>query len=263
MAATVLKSGEFTTIADRMTIYVERTRPGGQFEGLLVNDYSDPERPATYMAQKGVIRETREGPVLYLANGNIQRPEVSGGHAESDLAQEPRLANDAIDIVNFTETALNVSTYTARSTPLQLELTERYLSELFHPDMNNPWDRENASKLIAEGHSRLSSPLYAFAYVMLALSALIGGAYSRRGYGVRIAIACAVAAGLRIAGFLALGVTSEAGLLQGAHWLHYAIPLAATGIFAAFMSGQLPALKRAQASGNIRDAQGAQSAEPA
>ena len=241
IASTVLKSGEFTPVAGRMTIYVERTRPGGQFEGLLVNDYSEPERPATYMAQKGVIRETAQGPVLYLFNGNIQRRDV--GQVDILQADDKRRdllstgpASKPIDIVNFTDTAINISGYRNSDAPVQLELTERYLSELFNPDLSKDWDRDNADKLITEGHARLTAPLYAFAYVVLALYAIIGGAYARRGYGVRIALACAAAAGLRIAGFLVQGVTAEAGFLRGAHWLHYAIPLGGALMFATLLS---------------------------
>ena len=216
-ASSILRSGEFTTVIDGLTIYVEEARPGGQFVGLLVNDYRDGKHPETYMAQRGLLRETDNGPVLYLANGNIQRV--------------ARYTGD-VDFVRFQETAVNISSFDQGGGELQLELTERYLSELFNPDMTNAWDRENAGKLMAEGHNRLASPLYAFAYVLLAVYALIGGAYNRRGYAIRIAIACAGAGALRIAGFVAQGFAAEVG----AYWLLYAIPLAAIITFGVLIS---------------------------
>jgi len=216
-ASSILRSGEFTTVIDGLTIYVEESRPGGQFIGLLVNDYRDGKHPETYMAQRGLLRETENGPVLYLANGNIQRVE--------------RYTGD-VDFVRFQETAVNISSLDQSGGELQLELTERYLSELFNPDLTNNWDRENAGKLVAEGHNRLASPLYAFAYVLLAVYALIGGAYNRRGYALRIASACAGAGVLRITGFVLQGITAETGV----YWLQYTIPLTAIFTFAFLIS---------------------------
>ena len=216
-ASTVLRGGEFTTVVDGLTIYAEETRAGGQFEGLLVSDYRNNEEAEIYMAQKGLLRETPQGPILYLANGNVQR-----------VDPETR----AVDFVRFEETAVNVSSLNDGADKYQLELTERYLSELFHPDLANQWDRENAGKLIAEGHNRITSPIYAFAYVLIALFALIGGAYNRRGYAWRIALACAFAGALRIFGFILQGGAAE----TGAYWTMYALPIGVIVIAAILMS---------------------------
>lgn len=208
LASTVLKSGEFVTVANGFTIYVDEARPGGYLLGILINDYRNGKYPETYMAQRGLIRETEAGPVLQLANGNIQRVARYTGK---------------VDIIRFDQTVINVGDFANRGGDFQLELTERYLSELFNPDYQRTWDREHSGLLIAEGHNRLASPLYVFAYVLIALLALIGGAYNRRGYGSRIAIACAVAGGLRVGGILVQGFAAN----TGAYWLEYSLPLAA------------------------------------
>ncbi|MEM9168922.1 MAG: LPS export ABC transporter permease LptF [Pseudomonadota bacterium] len=219
-ATAVVRSGEFTTIVDGFTIYVDEVRPGGRFLGVLINDYRNRDRVETYMAQKGLLRDTDDGPVLFLANGNAQLTNEQG----------------EIDVVPFDETAVNVDEYGRGAGPLQLELTERYLSELFNPDLDNAWDRENVGKLAAEGHNRLASPLYAFAYVLLAIQALVSGAYSRRGYAARIAVACAVAGGLRIAGFVA----QSAAAGTGANWLQYLVPGGACVALAVLISLRRP-----------------------
>lgn len=216
-ASSVLRSGEFTTVINGLTIYVEVARPGGQFEGLLVSDYRNGEDPEIYMAQKGLLQETVNGPVLYLKNGNVQTVDEAEG---------------TIEFINFKDTAVNISDFSKGGGELQLELTERYLSELFRPDMTNAWDRENASKLIAEGHNRLASPLYAFAYVLLAIYTLIGGSYSRQGYGRRIAIAAAGAGALRIGGFVIQGLTAE----NYYYWMQYALPIGAILAFSYLIS---------------------------
>ena len=204
-ASAVLRGGEFVTLSDGFTVYVEEVRPGGQLVGLLINDYRRSGGTETYMAQRGLLRDTPQGPVLYLANGNVQRVARYTG---------------VVEFVRFQETAINITDFDQRGGDLQLELTERYLPELFNPDRENAWDRENARILIAEGHNRLASPLYAFAYVLIAIYALIGGAYTRRGYGTRIAIACAAAGGVRVAGFLLQSLAGE----TGSYWLIYFAP---------------------------------------
>ncbi len=102
--------------------------------------------------------------------------------------------------------------------------SDRYLHELFYPDLTQPWEKQNKLKLYAEGHARLAEPLYNIALVILALSAVLGGGFSRLGYGKRILTAIAVAAVTRIAGF---GVQAVADDNVWLNILQYAVPLAA------------------------------------
>lgn len=222
--SSLLHSGEFVDASDGFTIYVDEARPGGQFVGLMINDYRDAEDRKTYMAQRAVFRETDAGPLLLLKNGNIQSVDDYSGN---------------VDIVRFEDWAINVSTFRENSGELQLEMTERYLGELLQPDLSKPYDRINADKLKAEGHSRLASPLYAFAYVLIGLYSLIGGAYTRRSYFLRVAIAGAAIFGLRVIGFVAQNAAGATGEL----WMAYAPPLAAIGA-AAFLLFAPPPTRR-------------------
>ena len=212
-AAAVLRSGEFTKFSDGFTIYVEEALGGGNFRGLLINDYRNGENAETYMAQQGRLTETALGPVLLLSRGNVQTVDPDTG---------------AVDIVQFTATSINVSGFSGGPRNLQLELTERYLGELLNPDPQSAWDRENAGKLIAEGHARLAAPLYVFVFALIAVYALTGGAYNRRGYGWRIALACVAAGAFRIAAYLVQSTAGE----TGAFWAIYALPLIALAVLA-------------------------------
>lgn len=206
LASAVVRGGEFTPIAEGLTIYVDEARAGGQFTGLLINDTRDEDNPKTYMAERAVLQETNEGPVLHLRRGNIQSaPEGEGG----------------VDIVRFEEVAVNVADYRRRG-ELVLETTERYPHELLNPDMSEPYDRMNAGKLIAEGHSRYAGPLHAFAYVFVAILAMIGGPYSRRGMALRIVFAIGAVIAIRVLAFVVQGFAAS----SGAYWMLYALPLA-------------------------------------
>lgn len=215
-ASSFIRSGEFTTVGDGLTIYVDEVRPGNQFVGLLINDYRDMDSPDTYMAQRAILRDTENGPVLYLRNGNIQRVADYTGD---------------VSFIRFEEWAVNIESFNQRSGEFQLELTERYLSELFNPDMSNSYDRQNAGKLIAEGHARLAAPIYAFTYVFIGLYALIGGPYSRRSYFLRVAAAGAAVFVIRVGGFFAQGAAES----TGAYWLLYALPGGSALIFASLL----------------------------
>lgn len=210
-ASSLLRSGEFVDAGEGFTVYVDEARPGGQFVGLLINDYRNPESNETYMAQRAVLRETDAGPMLLLKNGNIQRKTRYTGE---------------VDIISFNDWAVNITSLSDGADQLQLELTERYLDELLKPDLSKAYDRANASKLIAEGHARIASPLYAYAYVFIGLYALIGGAYSKRGYFLRVAAAASIIFALRVGGYVAQNLAGTTNNF----WMVYALPLAAMGV---------------------------------
>ncbi|NNE39786.1 MAG: LptF/LptG family permease [Marinicaulis sp.] len=208
IASSIIRSGEFTSLSDGFTVYVDDAKAGGLFIGLLVNDYRNPGKPETYMAERAVLQDTSSGPVLFLKNGNVQRTDEETGN---------------VSIIRFEESLVNVSSIQKGTGELTLELTERYPSELLNPDMTKPYDRANAGKLIAEGHARYASPIYAFAYALIALYAMIGGSYNRRGYAIRAAIGGGAIAIVRVLGYIAQSI-AESG---GAIWLIYTVPAAA------------------------------------
>lgn len=234
-ASAVVRSGEFITIKNGFTVYVDKIEQDGQFLGLLVHDYRDGKRAETYMAEKALLKETGIGPVLYLSNGNIQRFNAKTGE---------------VDLVFFNRTAINLGQFDRSGGDFQLELTERYLGELFNPDLTKAYDRENAQRLIGEGHGRLAAPLYAFAYVLIAIFALVGGPYDRRGYALRIAAACAAVGVLRVAGYVLQGEASERGL----YWIIYAVPAGAIVVAALLIADAFP--KRAKSVSPDPDAAG-------
>ncbi len=211
--SSLLRSGEFIDAGDGLTVYVDEVRPGNQLTGLLINDYRNAEDRKTYIAQRAVLKITEDGPLLLLKNGSIQ--------SVADYTGK-------VDIIQYEDWAIDVSSMQKNNTEFQLEMTERYLGELLNPDMRNAYDRQNADKLIAEGHARVAAPLYAYAYVIVGLYALIGGSYTRRSYFVRVAIAGATVFALRIAGFIVQGFAGG----NGEMWLLYAPPLAVLGAVA-------------------------------
>jgi lipopolysaccharide export system permease protein len=71
------------------------------------------------------------------------------------------------------------------------EPRERFLNELFYPG-ESEMDVRNSNQLRVEGHERLTLPLYAITFTLIALAALLPGDYNRRGQGRRIVAAVIV-----------------------------------------------------------------------
>src|SRR5678815_2077426 len=103
--------------------------------------------------------------------------------------------------------------------------SDRYIHELFFPDLQQDWERRNRLDLLAEGHARIASPLYNIAAMALALCAILGGGFSRLGYGRRIAALSAIAAVVRLVGFQVQAACEDEAWLN---ILQYAVPLLAT-----------------------------------
>ena len=77
--------------------------------------------------------------------------------------------------------------------------------------------------------ARIAAPLYNIAFMAMALAAVIGGQFSRIGYGPRIGMVAAAALVTRTLGFAIQGVASHAPALNVAQ---YAIPMLATVVSA-------------------------------
>jgi lipopolysaccharide export system permease protein len=95
---------------------------------------------------------------------------------------------------------------------------------LFFPDLSGAWERANLGKMLAEGHSRIAAALYTLAFMAMALTAVIGGSFSRMGYGARIAAVACAALLVRVAGF---SVQAAAGSAPVWNLAQYLIPLGA------------------------------------
>lgn len=210
LAASFLREGAFVTPAKGLTVYIGGAPPGGDLLGIMVHDNRQATAPVTYMAERGLLVRTDAGPRLVMQNGMIQRMEKRDGNLQT---------------VRFDKYTFDLSEYAGeRSGVLSRDLSERYLGELFRPDLRQKWDRRNRGRLVAEGHSRLATPFYNLAFASIALVAVLCGAYRRHGDGRRMlaAVGCVIA--LRALGFTAQSLAASAPLFNA---VQYALPLGA------------------------------------
>jgi lipopolysaccharide export system permease protein len=208
LVATMVREGEFSHPAPGLTVYVQTVEPGGRLKNLVINDKREDGTDSTFSAAEGRIGKRLGKPVLLMRQGTNQSITPEG----------------VLNVLAFDEYLYDLSTFMASNEVLQYKVSDRYLHELVFPDLRQDWERKNRSRMLAEAHSRLASPLYAFVFVLMPLAAIIGGGFSRVGYSRRMMAWGFGAAVVRIIGF---GVAAACVGSPGLNFLQYLVPLAA------------------------------------
>lgn len=205
VAASLVREGAFTFPADDLTLYARERGPGGEMRDMMIND-DRPRLPITYTARRGIIALVEGHPAVIMRDGQIQRQLESG----------------VVEVLDFDQYTVQLGDFIVETDEFYLKPSDRFLSELFDPDLTNFYDQRNVDRLLAEGHYRLSSPLLDPALALIALAGLLGGEFSRRGYGRRLAIASVVALLVRLG---ALAIQTAAADDPRLNALQYAFPL--------------------------------------
>lgn len=214
LASSLVREGMFMSHGDGLTTFAGRVN-GSEITFLVANDSRNPAEEATYIAKTAFISEVEGKPALILRNG--QRQTVRN--------------NGALESFNFVQSPLELNAFVNDQKAVVLEESDRFLPELFFPDMNNYYDVKNAKMLASEGHARMAAPLLNVAMAMLAIYAVLGGDFNRRGYARRIAMASAGALLLRL---MAFQTTASAADDTELNVLQYALPMFVIGLVGFF-----------------------------
>jgi lipopolysaccharide export system permease protein len=170
-ASTLLREGEFRSTVPGLMVYARKIERNGTLSGLLIADTKSGVTPVLFVAQRGTIAKLATGPVIVLQEGSVQR----------------KLVNGQVDIVGFSNYVFELKGFADENAELFYKPSDRFLPQLLAPDLTYYWDRDHVGDLLAEAHRRLSAPIICFTAVALALLAVLGGSYSRQGYGMRMA----------------------------------------------------------------------------
>jgi lipopolysaccharide export system permease protein len=206
LLATMIRPGQFTHPSPGVTVYAQSVDEDGGIRNLFIDHRLNGGRETTITARDGRLRPGGAAPMLILRHGANQELSPTG----------------ALNYLAFDKYVLDLRPLMAGRPTVRYKLSDRYLHELFYPDLRQTWERANVGPMRAEGHARLAVPLYNVAFMFLALTAVIGGPFSRLGYGVRIAVVAAAALIARTLGFAA---QAASGATPGLNLLQYAIPL--------------------------------------
>lgn len=211
LASTLVREGEFTEPAPGLTVYAQSVDNGGLIHNLFIHQTKDDGGATTYTADEGRVVKRGDKPVLLMRKGSNQEFSRTG----------------VLNFLSFDEYVFDLSPFLESEELVHYKPSDRYLHELFFPDLEQDWEKRNRDKLLAEGHARLTTPLYNLTFMSFALLAIIGGGFSRLGYGRRIAVIGGVAVAVRILGFVIQAASESEPWLN---ILQYVVPLGAMGL---------------------------------
>jgi lipopolysaccharide export system permease protein len=220
LGAALLNEGTFNPISNGVTVFIRSIDSEGRFRGVLVHDSRNARAPITYLAESGEMVQTPAGPRLIMRDGTIEQARGAGAH---------------LSVLKFERDVFNLDQFAGPASVTERAANERYLPELLNPDPRLSAKTRDA--FIAEGHNRISEPLYCIAFALIALAAVTSGRRARGANALRMSIASFAAAGLRIAGYGVQGVAASHPALC---LLFYLVPLAGALAGGAVLAGLEP-----------------------
>jgi lipopolysaccharide export system permease protein len=210
LATLLVQEGRFVEGPKGLTVYVQQIEQNGLLKNLFVY-LEEGDKVTTWDAAEARFSRIDGQPYLTLLNGSWQRYSSRG----------------VLEYLSFGRQDVPLAQYSEVTERVRYKPSDLYLTQLFNP---SPQDLErvgSAGELAAEGHSRLSAPLYALMAMAMALTAIMGGQFSRTGYGLRIAKAAGIFLVVRIAGY---GVVSASAWNGWLNVFQYLLPIVATAI---------------------------------
>ena len=226
VAASLVRPGEFKHGGGGLTVYAQRADPGGVLHNLFVYREKPDGGSSTLSAREGQVVRRDGEPVLMLKQG----------------ANQEYTSKGVLNYLIFDNYSLELGPFLGPEQDVHYKIADRYLHELMFPDLSEDWEQQNAGRMLAEAHYRLSSPLYNFTFMLLAFWAVIGGPFTRLGYVRRVARAAMAAAAIRILGF---GVQSAADGIAWLNVLQYLTPLVPCALaWGALFRKRLPGVGR-------------------
>lgn len=189
IGAALLNEGEFNTPALGLTVFIRSLDSDGSIHGVLVHDSRDPKHPITYLAESGQLAQTPSGARLIMVDGTVEASSANGGQ---------------LSVLKFQRYVFDLDQFASPTRATERQTSERYLNELFWPNPKLSQKVRNA--FIAEGHNRLSQPLYCLSFALIALAAILRGKRARGANAMRLTVAIAAAVAIRIAGYGVQGI---------------------------------------------------------
>ncbi|MDH3738118.1 MAG: LPS export ABC transporter permease LptF [Alphaproteobacteria bacterium] len=209
----LIQEQQFNTPSDKFTVYVRKRVGPRELRGIFAHDARDPNKPVTYLAERGTATQTDQGMRVVMFNGSQQLIDRETGR---------------LTLFYFDQYSLDLGVLNQTNEVRWIEPQERSLPGLLRPG-DSASDQYYASQLIAEGHRRITAPLYILTYALVGLLALLVGDFNRRGQTIRILAAIAFIAILQLAGLSLFNLSRNALAIVP---LTYALPIGTTAVIA-------------------------------
>jgi lipopolysaccharide export system permease protein len=173
--SSLIQEGTFTTVSDKLTIYIRNREADGDVVGLLINDSRDPQKPVTILAQRAAFVDTPTGSRIIMVNGDRQQ-------------FDPQTRK--LSVLTFERYTLDLGSMQDAPVVRFRGAEERFFGELMFPNTHDPLIRRS---FIMEAHERLLVPLSVFSFALIPLACVLPGEFSRRGQVKRVLFAVGAA----------------------------------------------------------------------
>ena len=165
IAAFLLQEGVFTPVSDDMTVYVRSRDVDGTLRGILVDDARQKNSRATILAERGHLIEGPNGPAVLLENGSREEVDKQTGR---------------LNVLTFQQNSVDLTQSSKGEDVRYRDVNEMSMDELLHPE-RSALNARDAGKFLVEAARRLSAPLTAASFAMVALLSVLTGSFRRNG----------------------------------------------------------------------------------
>ncbi len=210
LAALLVEEGRFVQGPNGLTVYVQQIEQNGLLKNMFIY-IEEGDKVTTWDASEARFGRVDGQPVLTMKQGSWQQYSAAG----------------VLQQLSFDGYVFPLAQYVTDDEHIRYKPADLGMSQLFNPSAALIRDTGSRGELLAEAHSRLSSPLYALTAMAMALAAILGGAFSRTGYSARIAKASAAFLLVRIVGYAVVAASAWNGWLNV---FQYLLPIVATGL---------------------------------
>lgn len=211
IAAFLLQEGVFTAVSDDLTVYVRKRDADGLLHGILVEDDRQKNNRATILAESGRLVPTSGAPRVQLENGSREEIDRKSGR---------------LDVLTFAEDTIDLDSGHGENGQRYRDVNEMSLHELLHPDPAVIPARD-FGKLAVEAHHRLTQPITAVSFTLVALASVLTGGFRRHGNLARPAAAVLVLVALLAAGLAVSSLATRNMALIPLVWAEAILPGAA------------------------------------
>jgi lipopolysaccharide export system permease protein len=226
MAGLLLQEGVFSSVGEELTVYARDRDAGGTLHGILVHDSRERGAPVTILAESGRIISTPQGPRVTLFNGqrqHVERVVLADGTSTLRLT-----------VLTFQENSLDLARASRNEGQRFRNAQERTLDELLNPE--DGVSVRDRGRFLAEAHQRLSSPITAVTFALLALAVALSGQFRRFGGGINLFVGSLLMVGLLALGLSIGNLAARQTVLVPLIWLHALLP----GLASAWVISGMP-----------------------
>ncbi len=161
----IFREGEFTTLGNGITIFIDKHEDDGSVTGIFVSDESKPDIKITLTAEKGRMIQTPKGPRILFING---------------VRQEVDKKTFRFNMLAFTRYSAEFNSGGGAKRKEQT-VREKSFSELINAGDDKSLSPQDMRKFVVEGHRRIISPFFHAVLALIACTGLLIGNFNRRG----------------------------------------------------------------------------------